>query len=204
MLIGLGSTAIVLLLAAGYVGYRTFLAPPPPPPVVKHPVVKPVTPPAAKPAPAPTAAATPEVAHIPAKAIEKAATVAGAQATSAEATNAVVASESAAPAAPETKPPTPKPAAVEETSAVTELAPGVSTTSQIDAAPEASAAFRTFVANLKISGFVAGREPRALINGRLVHVGDALNSDLGITFDGVKGGQLVFKDRTGATVLRRY
>ena len=88
--------------------------------------------------------------------------------------------------------------------ATTELAPGVSTTSQLDAAPEANAAFRTFVATLKVGGVKGGESPRALLNGRLVHGGEVIESNLGITFDSVKDNQLVFKDKSGATVTRRY
>lgn len=111
-------------------------------------------------------------------------------------TNAVVESDTSAPPAP----PAPRPAAT----ASTELAPGVSTTTEVNAATAASPAFRTFVANVRVSGVVSGSSPKALINGRLIRAGEVVDSGLGIVFDGVNGNQLVFKDRSGAAVSRRY
>ncbi len=87
---------------------------------------------------------------------------------------------------------------------MTELAPGVSTTANVDAAPEASAAFRTFIANLRVTGLVGGVTPKAFINGRVIRVGETVDSNLGITFEGLSANQLVFKDKSGATVMRRY
>jgi hypothetical protein len=60
------------------------------------------------------------------------------------------------------------------------------------------------VANVRVSSVMSGATPKALINGRLVRAGDTVDAGLGIIFDGVKGNQLVFKDRSGATVQRRY
>ncbi len=102
--------------------------------------------------------------------------------------------------------PKPKPAApASPNTTVTEIAPGVSaTSSDVEAAGEASPAFRSFVAALKITGFVGGSSPKALINGRLIHLGESVDSNLGIVFAGVKNDQLQFKDRSGAIVTRRY
>ena len=93
------------------------------------------------------------------------------------------------------------------TTATTDLAPGVTvTTESVQAEIEASQAFRTFVADAKISGVFQGTPPRAFINGRLIRVGETVDPSLGITFESVdpKAKSIVFKDSTGATVARRY
>jgi hypothetical protein len=91
--------------------------------------------------------------------------------------------------------------------ATVELAPGVTaTTESIKAVPNASAAFRSFVASAKISGVYQGTPPRAFINGRLVRMGEMVDEMMEIHFDSVDSDtrSIVFKDSTGATVSRRY
>lgn len=75
----------------------------------------------------------------------------------------------------------------------------------VDAAPEASAAFRKFVTTAKISGIFHGTPARAVINGRLARSGDVIDEGLGIIFEGVDNEhhRLVFKDSTGAVVQRK-
>ncbi len=93
------------------------------------------------------------------------------------------------------------------TTATTDLAPGVTiTTESVEAETEASPAFRSFVADAKISGVFQGTPPRAFINGRLVRLGEVVDSLLGVRFDSIdpKTKNIVFKDSTGATVARRY
>ena len=128
--------------------------------------------------------------------------------------------------APEPEPATTKPAAPEEpvpvrprpvrqhpkstalsTTATTDLAPGVTvTTEAVEAEVEASQAFRTFVADAKISGVFQGTPSRAFINGRLIRVGEVVDSSLGVRFESVDPATktIVFKDTTGAKVARRY
>jgi hypothetical protein len=100
---------------------------------------------------------------------------------------------------------TPAPGAKTAT-VMTSLAPGLSASTRIEAAAEASAAFRSFVANAKVSGVFQGDPPRAFINGRLARVGEVIEPALGIVFNGVdsRRTQLLFKDKTGATVARKY
>jgi hypothetical protein len=88
----------------------------------------------------------------------------------------------------------------------TTVSPGVTATTPMEAAAEATAPFRSFVANAKVSGVFQGKPSRAVINGRLVRVGEVVDATLGITFEGVdsQGRNLVFKDRSRATVLRRF
>jgi hypothetical protein len=94
-----------------------------------------------------------------------------------------------------------------ETTATVQLAPGVmATTESIKAVPNASAAFRTFVASAKISGVYQGTPARAFINGRMVRAGEVVDEMMEIQFDSVDQAtrSIVFKDPTGATVSRRY
>lgn len=233
LLIGLGAAVVVLLAAGGFFAWRAFFPPSPPPrpaPIATKPkpvapvVAKPTPPPAASttqpPVVAPKPAAIPEkapaesaptpsatmnaFAHAPAKAINRTRETTAAQAAGARATNEVLNDPAdPPPVTPSTTVADPKPAATVTATAVTELAPGVSATSRLYASPEASAAFRSFVANMKISGVMTGSQPKALINGKLVHAGAVIDATLGIVFEGIKGDQLVFKDQSGVTVTRR-
>jgi hypothetical protein len=110
------------------------------------------------------------------------------------------------PEKPRVTRPRPKSGAISNT-VTTDLAPGVTvTTDAVQAEVEASQAFRTFVADAKVSGVFQGSPPRAFINGRLVRMGETVDSLLGIRFESVdpKTKNIVFKDSTGATVSRRY
>jgi hypothetical protein len=76
----------------------------------------------------------------------------------------------------------------------------------LDAAPAASAAFRTFVAGASIGGVFQGKPARALINGTIAREGQMVESALGITFDRIDSIQKIiyFKDTTGAEVSKSY
>jgi hypothetical protein len=91
-------------------------------------------------------------------------------------------------------------------SATTALAPGVTTTTEVRASAEASPAFRSFVADAKVSGVYQGSPPRAFINNRLIKVGQMVEEGLAISFDGIdaENRMLLFKDRTGARVSKQY
>ncbi|MEY4941790.1 MAG: hypothetical protein RIQ93_3525 [Verrucomicrobiota bacterium] len=93
-------------------------------------------------------------------------------------------------------------------STVTSLSPGVSATADVEAAAEASPAFRSFVANAKVGGVaqVGARLATMIINGRLARAGEIVDAGLGITFMGIDAEKryLIFKDKAGATVTRRY
>ena len=94
-----------------------------------------------------------------------------------------------------------------DSTATVELTPGVmATTESVKAVPNASSAFRTFVASARINGVYQGTPPRAFINGRLVRTGEMIDSTMEIYFDSVDltTRSIVFKDSTGATVSRRY
>lgn len=114
-------------------------------------------------------------------------------------------------ATPEVAPPSPAPAShTLSTTSVpgnTTLAPGVVaktgvTITNSGASPE----FRAFIANAKISGVFQGENARAFINGRVMRVGELVDAKLGITFDSIDAEhkQIVFKDRAGAIVTRKY
>jgi len=76
----------------------------------------------------------------------------------------------------------------------------------IDAEKDASAAFRSFVANANIGGVYQGVPSKALINGTIVREGQVLDSALGIAFERVDPERKViyFKDYTGAVVSKSY
>ncbi len=114
----------------------------------------------------------------------------------------------AAPSKVEVAPPVDMgPATRVDSTATVELTPGVmATTESVKAVPNASSAFRTFVASARISGVYQGTPQRAFINGRLVRAGEMIDSTLEIYFDGVDlaNRSIIFKDSMGATVSRRY
>ena len=72
----------------------------------------------------------------------------------------------------------------------------------VSASPE----FRAFVATVKISGVFQGTNGRAFINGRLTRLGDLVDSQLGIRFEGIDAEKklLIFKDASVATTARKY
>ncbi len=72
--------------------------------------------------------------------------------------------------------------------------------------PRASRAFFYWVVSLSPSGITQSKPARMLLNNRLVHEGDEVNRALGITFVELNPitKQLVFRDKTGATVTRSY
>ncbi|MDI1250605.1 MAG: hypothetical protein PSV13_17215, partial [Lacunisphaera sp.] len=71
--------------------------------------------------------------------------------------------------------------------------------------PPASAEFKAWVENARISGVRAGSTTRVFIDRTSYAVGDLVNPQLGITFDGYspETRMLTFKDTTGAKVERR-
>ena len=219
--VGVGLAAIIVLGGGGFFAWKHFNpATTPPPPPAKATAGKSV--PAPVPAKSIPAVATPtsttptpsetlnKLAHLPVNAINKAKDViatreaSGQTRVDAAAIGEEVPDKPSAPvpAAP-VKPaaPAPKTATV-----MTTLAPGLAAGTQVEAAPQASPAFRSFVANAKVSGVFQGTPVRAFINGRMMHVGDLVDPVLGIFFDGVAGDrrQLIFKDKSGATVGRKF
>jgi hypothetical protein len=223
----LGVAALAVLAAGGgYVAYTYFMVPPPPPP---KPALKAGTKPVAK-APAATPAAkagpTPSetlnaLAAAPGKMIANAQNaVAGRRGSEQDRVDAMLDGKdvpdqrglrtplpgelggraAAAPAAP----------SLGKAAASTTVSPGVSayapSSSEIQATAEASPAFLSFVADAKVSGVFQGEPSRAFINGRLARSGTVIEEGLGITFVGVDSENrlLLFKDRNGARVTKRY
>jgi hypothetical protein len=107
------------------------------------------------------------------------------------------------PTAPGKSAPTP---AARTATTTTNVSPNVAATTQVDAGAEAAPAFKAFVANAKVSGVFQGSPSRAVINGRLTRLGEVVDPGLGIVFESVDSERrhLVFKDRSGATVSRRF
>ncbi len=71
--------------------------------------------------------------------------------------------------------------------------------------PVASAAFKAWVENARIGGVRAGSNTRVFIDRTSYAVGDLVNPQLGIIFEGYNAEtrMLTFKDATGAKVERR-
>jgi hypothetical protein len=63
-----------------------------------------------------------------------------------------------------------------------------------------------FIEKLKVGGIRMGPPPRLFIEGLTYKPGDVIDQRLGIIFVGVNVStrELVFKDRTGIVVRRRY
>ncbi len=212
------ATAGVVVVIAAASGWFFFLRPaPPPPPPAKRPAAPMVAAPVPKPA-APAAAladkpaqSTPglsetqnAIAHAPVNAINKARDVIAKREASGQGRDAINAiMDSDAPTAPGAKPA----AAPQNFQTSTSIAPGVSATNDnVTAAAEASPAFRSFVANAKINGVFQGSPPRVMLNGRLTRAGDLVEATLGVVFDSIDPDKklILFKDKAGATVTRRY
>jgi hypothetical protein len=175
---------IVAIAVAGVFFYRIFFPPPSNAIEVKIPLV-------AKPLADPKAAAAAKAASDAAKAADAAAAKKAAD-------------QAAAAAALEAPTPTP---AIESVMAPSSIDSDVQVTStHIDAAPAASAAFRTFVAGATIDGVFQGHPSRALINGAIVREGQMVENSLGISFERIDALNKViyFKDTTGAEVSKNY
>ncbi|PAW74324.1 MAG: hypothetical protein B9S26_01250 [Opitutia bacterium Tous-C4FEB] len=82
----------------------------------------------------------------------------------------------------------------------------MSVTTEIQSSKEASAGFRYIVTDAKVTGVYQGSPPRALINGRLIRVGQMLDEGLAISFAGIDAENRIlnFVDRSGARVSKRY
>jgi cytoskeletal protein RodZ len=221
-----GSLAAVLLLGGGayFAWPMLFPPPPPPPPVAVKPKpaapaanvattpaqnAAPVTssaatkPASAAPAPAPGVLDT--IAHAPVNAINKATDAVTARRKSEQSRIDAMAEGKDAPDKPASG--TPAPATKPGVSASATLAPGVSaTTSDVDAVADSTPAFRAFVANAKITGVIGGTPPKIILNGRMARAGDIVDPGLGVTFENVDAEKklLVFRDRTGAIVTKKF
>jgi hypothetical protein len=199
----------LVLLSAIYVGYRKVTAVPPPQPTTAKPVA-----PIAKPAEPTPVKALNDLAALPAKTIADAKNAIGGHRTSEQdRVDALAAGEDAPEKrALNTPPPgTFTPAAAAKPPAVvtstSQVAPGVTaTTVATNVDGDASPAFRSWVAQLKIGGVFHGTPARAFINGRTYRAGQLVEEAMGITFDHLDtdAKSIVFRDRGGSTVSRRY
>ena len=108
---------------------------------------------------------------------------------------------------PVMKPSGPPPLSQASSPVSTSVGPGVTAQTGVSiSVSNASPAFRSFVANAKITGVFQGRNPRAVINGRVTRVGETVDHPLGIIFHDIdpQRKQIIFKDRTGAITTRKY
>lgn len=212
-----GLLVMILLAGGGYYAWLTLNSAPPVPP----PAAKPTTPVVTQPKPAETKAATPsetlnKLAAMPGAMIEKAQdAIASRRSSEQNRIDAVSTGEDPGDKrALDTplpghlgKPAPATPPANSVTRTQSAIAPGVTaTTTDVIAGAEASAAFRAFVGGLQINGVFQGNPPRALINGRTFRKGELVDVPLGVVFESTEPEKkiIVFKDRTGAVVSRRY
>jgi len=74
------------------------------------------------------------------------------------------------------------------------------------APPPPSDAFKLFVVNLRVNGVFQGDNPRAMLNGKMYHLGDPVDVKLGIMLYqiDVEAKQIIFHDADGASVSRHY
>ncbi|MFM8335809.1 MAG: hypothetical protein ACKODK_09615 [Opitutaceae bacterium] len=220
-----GALGLILFAGGLYFAYSAFFGSEAPAPVAKKSTPAPA---AAKTAAAPAPkTATPAPAAPPSTPVGKAKAVTETRAQAVAETAAPVAPAASTPtpsappaAAAANAPASPAPAATatpaaaatpksvtETATARTTIAKGVTATTNLEqAGADASVEFRTFVANAKISGVFQGTPARAVINGRLARSGETVDAALGIVFDRIDADRrhIVFRDRTGATVTRRY
>ena len=204
LLLGVLGLAIV---AAGSVGYLKFVGAASTPIPVPAAVAEPI---AEKPAPRPStpSATLNELSAQPARAIRKAEdVVASVRANEQNRVDELTGEESTTLPTTFSRKANPTPKPVAPTTATTQLAPGVTATSTAsNVSGEATAAFRSWVAQARISGVFQGNPARALINGRTVSAGQVVDELLAITFEGVDhtAKTLVFIDGTGAKVIRKF
>lgn len=213
--VALIAAAAVLVLGGGFFAWQQFAPPPPPPPPppkakapakVAAPAGAPLATGAAKSAAGPTPSDTLNaLAKAPVNAVNKAQDAIAARRAGEQ--NRVELADGSADLA--NKPAAKAPPATKATTGVTTLSPGVSATTEIESASEASPTFRSFVANAKIGGVfqsASGSVARVFMNGRMMRAGETVDVGLGIVFDGVdpEKRNVIFKDKTGATVTRWY
>jgi len=72
--------------------------------------------------------------------------------------------------------------------------------------PQPSEVFRNYIIGLRVSGVFQGENARALLNGKMYHLGDVLDPVRKIEFYKIdpEAKQLIFRDDTGAIVSRHY
>jgi hypothetical protein len=118
------------------------------------------------------------------------------------AANEVIASDSPAPKTDETKPAAATP---DQKPAVAETKPVTPAPRPAGQAPAPSAAFKAWVAELKVGGVRGGANPRLFVGGITYPQGEVVNPQLGIIFDSYDEARkvIVFRDRSGAKVERR-
>jgi hypothetical protein len=183
-----------LVLAGAYLGYTKFMGETTAPEVIVTPQ-----------RPAPPSPTLNAIAAAPAKAIQKAEAVVAAVNANVERDDASSVPEESA-ASSRKAAPKPVEKDVAPVTSTTQLAPGLTVTTTAKVEGDASPAFRSWVAQARVSGVFQGTPARILINGRTVTEGDLVDDALAITFNGIDAAAhtLVFRDRTGATVVRKF
>jgi hypothetical protein len=211
MMIG-GLAVVLVLAAAGFFAWKTFMKPAPEPAPVQ-PVTKKA--PADQPAAVTPSETLNQIAAMPKAMIDKAQDAVAARRGNEQQRVEAVLEGKEPPDDRFLNTPLPgqlgdKPAAPPAQTYVkteSQLAPGIKvTTSELMANAPVSDEFRAFVSAARINGVFQGNPPRALINGRTIRAGESADTILGIVFDSVDPDRktITFKDRTGATITRKY
>jgi hypothetical protein len=71
-----------------------------------------------------------------------------------------------------------------------------------DSAPKPSKALQDTVDDWIIGAVQSGENPRMIFEGRIIHIGDPVNDEL--TFAGVVGDEILFRDSVGSVYRRKY
>lgn len=210
----IGAAAVVALAAGAYIVWAFFLATPAPAPEPATPVAK-AEAPAAKPAAVTPSETLNQIAAAPKQMIDKAQDVVTARRGLEQDRVDAVLEGKEPPDKRFLDTPLPghlggKPAPAPTQTVVkteSQLAPGIKvTTSDLTASAPVSEEFRAFVSAARINGVFQGNPPRALINGRTIRAGESADTVLGIVFESVDPEKktITFKDRSGATITRKY
>lgn len=218
------AAALVVLLvgAGGFIAFRSLMkgSPRGAPMFVTKPTPKPQPPVAVEEAPS-TQAAVPEKPKqvvvdnpqsLPGRAIGKARDVVAARERSGQVSgvNEVLSDpapseEPVARPAPPVAKPVAKPAPVTPRAAVLTTPGDIAVNDEV-AGPPPSAEFKAFVGRLRVNGVFQGEPGRALLNGRMVGVGEMADSQLGVRFTRIDPERkvLYFEDKAGSSMQRRY
>lgn len=199
------AVSLVVFGVCGYFAWQHFMAPAAPSaaPAAAQPSAATLAPANAAPASGPTPSDTlNKIAAMPGNAIQKAQDALAARRANGQGRVDALASGDDVPA----KKAAAEPAKSGTATAMTQVAPNLTATTELEAGPQASPAFVAWSVNIKVNGVFQGSPARAMINGRLTRTGETVEPMLGIVFDSVDAERklLIFRDAIGAKVSRKY
>jgi len=79
-------------------------------------------------------------------------------------------------------------------------------TAQINAQQRAAlqSAAAQYLAQIHIDGLRSGSKPKVMINAESYTIGEIVNEETGLSFEGIKDGKILFKDRNGFFYLKSF